>query len=238
MTRADGRGLERLDLNDARSHPRRTRRQPEERRARAGSRQLRAARRRRLSSERPDRPPHRLRHHLQRDGLGAAAPRRPGLSRSRSSRASPSRSTFGFYNRLEQGIPLILGPDQSTGRVAAAECGRHGHAGSRQRRPRHGPDLERRRSSVGCRGMCRRRRVRRRQGRRRLRLGSDVNLPTTYGGGAAEPAVLHHASAVRTPILSWGQRLETDYNSLQVALQPAVHARASCSRAPTRSASR
>ncbi len=52
MTRADGRGLERLDLQHARSHPRRRGGNPKNVGLEAGPRQLRAARRRRLPPER------------------------------------------------------------------------------------------------------------------------------------------------------------------------------------------
>ncbi|MGH9309563.1 MAG: hypothetical protein ACRD1U_09325, partial [Vicinamibacterales bacterium] len=45
----------------------------------------------------------------------------------------------------------------------------------------------------------------------------DINLPTTYGGGAASRP--YFATFGRqNAILSWGQRLETEYNSLQIAL--------------------
>jgi hypothetical protein len=44
----------------------------------------------------------------------------------------------------------------------------------------------------------------------------DVNAPTTLGGGNASRP---YAAMGRTnPILSWGQRLRTDYQSLQIAL--------------------
>jgi hypothetical protein len=45
----------------------------------------------------------------------------------------------------------------------------------------------------------------------------DINLPSTYGGGAASrPYFISHQR--QNAILSWGQRLETEYNSLQIAL--------------------
>ena len=60
--------------------------------------------------------------------------------------------TFGYYNRLEQGIPLILGPDQSTGRVPLPNAAGMvtPEVGNVDRGD--GADVERRRSNVSCRG--------------------------------------------------------------------------------------
>jgi hypothetical protein len=45
----------------------------------------------------------------------------------------------------------------------------------------------------------------------------DLNLPTTYGGGAASrPYFISHGRQLA--IDSWGQRLDTRYDSLQIAL--------------------
>jgi hypothetical protein len=45
----------------------------------------------------------------------------------------------------------------------------------------------------------------------------DINLPTTYGGGAqSRPYFISHGRQLA--IQSWGQRLDTQYDSLQIAL--------------------
>jgi outer membrane receptor protein involved in Fe transport len=123
---------------------------------------------------------------------------------------------FMWYNTLEQGIPLILGPDQSTGRVAlpnaagmvTPEVGNVDRgmvqtwnvAFERQLPWSTSVDV----AYVGAKG-----------------TGGyawvDVNLPSTYGGGAASRP--YFATFGRqNAILSWGQRLDTRYNSLQIAL--------------------
>jgi hypothetical protein len=52
----------------------------------------------------------------------------------------------------------------------------------------------------------------------------DVNLPTTYGGGTASRP--YFATFGRqNSIQSWGQRLDTRYNSLQVSLNKAFTGR-------------
>ena len=51
----------------------------------------------------------------------------------------------------------------------------------------------------------------------------DINAPTTLGGGDAEPSVSRRSGA-SSRINSWGDRLKTKYNSLQVALnKPFTH---------------
>jgi hypothetical protein len=123
---------------------------------------------------------------------------------------------FGFYNRLEQGIPLILGPDQSSGRVALPNAAgmvtpEVGNV-DRGRVQTWNVAFERRLmwdtsvdiAYVGARGDG-------------GYAWVDINLPSTYGGGAqSRPYFISHGR--QNAILSWGQRLETEYNSLQVAL--------------------
>ncbi len=124
--------------------------------------------------------------------------------------------TFGFYNRLEQGIPTILGPDQSTGRVplpnsAAISTPEPGNV-DRGMVQTWNAAVERRLAwdisvdiaYVGAKG-----------------IGGyaypDINLPTTYGGGAgSRPYAISHGRL--NSIMSWGQYLHTRYDSLQVAL--------------------
>jgi Carboxypeptidase regulatory-like domain/TonB dependent receptor len=122
---------------------------------------------------------------------------------------------FAWYNRLDEGIPLIVGPDQSTGRVAlpnaagmvTPEVGNVDRgmvqtwnaAFERQLPWNVTVDI----AYVGAKG-----------------TGGyawvDVNLPTTYGGGAASRP--YFATFGRqNAVLSWGQRLRTRYDSLQVA---------------------
>jgi hypothetical protein len=127
--------------------------------------------------------------------------------------------TFGFYNRLEQGIPLIVGPDQSSGRVplpnsagiATPEPGNidrgqvHTWNVAFERRLPWDTSIDV--AYVGAKG-----------------VGGyawvDLNLPTTYGGGAqSRPYFISHGRQLS--IQSWGQRLDTRYNSLQVALNKA-----------------
>jgi Carboxypeptidase regulatory-like domain/TonB dependent receptor len=126
---------------------------------------------------------------------------------------------FGFYNRLNEGIPLIVGPDQSSGRVplpnsagiATPEPGnidrgqvQTWNAAFERRLPW---DMSVDVAYVGAKG-----------------AGGyawiDLNLPTTYGGGTqSRPYFISHGRQLA--IQSWGQRLDTRYNSLQVALNKA-----------------
>jgi hypothetical protein len=127
--------------------------------------------------------------------------------------------TFGFYNRLDQGIPLIVGPDQSSGRVrlpntagiATPEPGnidrglvQTWNAAFERRLPY---DMTVDVAYVGAKG-----------------TGGyawvDLNLPTTYGGGTASRPYFPTFGR-QLAIQSWGQRLDTRYNSLQIALNKA-----------------
>ena len=87
--------------------------------------QLRAAARRDLPAQREDGVPHRLRPHLQRDAVGARGARRQRLPDHASPSASPTSTRSASHSTLAQGIPTIVPPDQSSGRVpldrAAAE---------------------------------------------------------------------------------------------------------------------
>ncbi len=123
---------------------------------------------------------------------------------------------FGFYNRLDQGIPLIVGPDQSSGRVALPNSAgmvtpEIGNV-DRGRVQTWNVAFERRLiwdtsvdvAYVGARGDG-------------GYAWVDINLPTTYGGGAASRPYFSRFGR-QNAILSWGQRLKTEYNSLQIAL--------------------
>jgi hypothetical protein len=123
---------------------------------------------------------------------------------------------FGFFNRLDQGIPLIVGPDQSSGRVALPNSAgmvtpEVGNV-DRGRVQTWNVAFERRLiwdtsvdvAYVGARGDG-------------GYAWVDINLPTTYGGGAASRPYFSRFGR-QNAILSWGQRLKTEYNSLQIAL--------------------
>ncbi len=123
--------------------------------------------------------------------------------------------TFGYYNRLEQGIPLILGPDQSTGRVplpnaagmVTPEVGNVDRgmvqtwnvAFERQLPWQVTVDV----AYVGAKGSG-------------GYAYPDINLPTTYGGGTASRPYFPTFGR-QNAIRSWGQHLRTQYNSLQLA---------------------
>ena len=112
----------------------------------------------------------RLRPDLQRDSRGRARCAATTTIPSRSLATLPQRRISSRpTTRSQQGIPRIVGPDLSSGRVPLDRCGRRIHAGDRQHRSRRRAHLERRRraaSAVRHRGG---RGVRRREGRRRIR---------------------------------------------------------------------
>jgi hypothetical protein len=130
---------------------------------------------------------------------------------------------FLWYNTLEQGIPTILGPDQSSGRVrlpnaagiATPEPGnvdrglvQTWNVAFERRLPW---DMSVDVAYVGAKGSG-------------GYAWVDVNLPTTYGGGTASRP--YFATFGRqNSIQSWGQRLDTRYNSLQVSLNKAFTGR-------------
>ncbi|MBA2602877.1 MAG: TonB-dependent receptor [Acidobacteria bacterium] len=124
--------------------------------------------------------------------------------------------TFMWYNRLGEGIPQVLGPDQSSGRVplpnsvgmTTPELGNVDrgkiHTWNVAIERRLPLDMSVDIAYVGAKG-----------------VGGyawvDVNLPTTYGGGAASrPYFISHGRQLT--INQWGAILETRYDSLQVAI--------------------
>ena len=128
---------------------------------------------------------------------------------------------FAWYGTLEQGIPRIVGPDQSSGRVAldrtAAEYTPEVGNVDRGYVQTWNVAIERRLpfdtsvdlAYVGAKGTG---------GYAAL----DINAPQTLGGGnnSRPYAPLGRFTAIN----SWGQRLHTKYQSLQVALnKPFTH---------------
>ena len=123
---------------------------------------------------------------------------------------------FQWYNTLGEGIPLVVGPDQSSGSVAlpnavgmtTPELGnvdrgmiQTWNVAFERRLPL---DISVDIAYVGAKG-----------------TGGygwiDVNLPTTYGGGASSrPYFISHGRQLDTNV--WGAILDTDYDSLQVAI--------------------
>ena len=123
---------------------------------------------------------------------------------------------FMYYNRLGEGIPLVVGPDQSSGRVplpnsvgmTTPELGNVDrgkiHTWNVAFERRLPLDISVDVAYVGAKG-----------------VGGygwvDVNLPTTLGGGAASrPYFISHGRQLDTNV--WGAILDTDYDSLQVAI--------------------
>ena len=134
-------------------------------------------------------------------------------------------NTFGFYNRLEQGIPLITGPDQSTGRVplpnAAGMVTPEVGNVDRGRVQTWNAAFERQLpwdvtvdiAYVGAKGDG-------------GYAWVDINLPTTYGGGAQQPAVQCHVwpsepDPVLGPAAAYSLRLAA--GRLQPVVQPGIH---------------
>jgi len=123
---------------------------------------------------------------------------------------------FMWYNRLGQGIPQVVGPDQSSGRVAlpnsvgmtTPELGNVDrgkiHTWNVAFERRLPLDFSVDVAYVGAKG-----------------VGGygwvDVNLPQTLGGGASSrPYFISHGRQLDTNV--WGAILSTDYDSLQVAI--------------------
>jgi hypothetical protein len=123
---------------------------------------------------------------------------------------------FMWYGTLGQGIPVIEGPDQGTGRVklpntvgmTTLEPGnvdrgtvQTWNVAFERRLPL---DVSVDIAYVGAKGT---------DGYGWI----DLNLPTTYGGGAASrPYFISHGRQLA--INSWGSRMRTKYDSLQVAI--------------------
>ena len=129
--------------------------------------------------------------------------------------------TFGWFGTLQQGIPLIVGPDISSGRVplalAAGEWTPEPGNVDRGYVQTWNAAFERRLAYdmsvdvayVGARGTG---------GYAAL----DINAPLTLGGGAGSRPYASRGRIIA--INSWGQRLKTQYDSLQVALnKPFTH---------------
>jgi Carboxypeptidase regulatory-like domain/TonB dependent receptor len=131
------------------------------------------------------------------------------------------KTGFGSYGTLEQGIPIIVSPDLSSGRIpldrSAAEYTPEINNIDRGYVQTWNAAFERRLAFdtgldiayVGAKGTG---------GYAAL----DINAPVDLGGGNPSRP---YASLGRTlAINSWGQRLKTQYNSLQVALnKPFTH---------------
>jgi hypothetical protein len=131
------------------------------------------------------------------------------------------RSGFGYFGTLAQGIPKIVGPDLSSGRVpldrTAAEYTPEIDNIDRGYIQTWNIAFERRLpfdttvdvAYVGARGTG---------GYAAL----DINAPTTLGGG--NPSRPYASLGRLLAINSWGMRLRTRYNSMQVALnRPFTH---------------
>jgi hypothetical protein len=128
---------------------------------------------------------------------------------------------FAYYGTFQQGLPLIVGPDLSSGRIpldrAAAfwtpEPGNidrgYVHTWNIAFERRLPYDISVDAAYVGARG-------------RGGYAGLDVNAPLTLGVG---PGGRPYAPlGRRIEIWSWGQRLRTQYNSLQVGMRkPFTH---------------
>jgi hypothetical protein len=122
---------------------------------------------------------------------------------------------FGYYARLGQGIPILRGPDLSSGRVpldrGAAEYTPEIDNIDRGYVQTWNAAFERRLAFdttvdvayVGAKGTG-------------GYAGLDINAPTVLGGG--NPSRPYASLGRVVAINSWGQRLKTRYNSLQVAL--------------------
>ena len=229
MTRADGRGIDRLDLTDSRtsSSPAAaaTRRPTAWSRASATSRRGVGAIYRINDKTVFAR---RLRHDLQRDAVGAADARRQRL---------PGDHRVELLQRRPVPALRHAGPghpdDRGAGREHAARCRWIARPDSR---PEVGnvdrgtsPHVERRvRTAAAVRHLCGRR-LRRRPRRRRLRRARRQRAADARRR-QRQPAV-RIARAAPRDLLLWGQHLETEYNSLQIALNkpftqgPAVQGR-------------
>ena len=215
MTRAEGRGLELLDLNTLEVIIGGRGNNPKNVGPRCGPGQLRAAPRRYLPAERPDGAARRLRCDVQQHGLGPSDPWRPAYPITLATTFTQPL-TFMYYNTLGQGIPSVVGPDQSSGRVAlpnavgmtTPELGNVDrgkiHTWNIAFERRLPLDISVDVAYVGAKG-----------------VGGygwvDANLPTTLGGGAqSRPYFISHGRQLDTNV--WGAILDTDYDSLQVAI--------------------
>jgi outer membrane receptor protein involved in Fe transport len=122
---------------------------------------------------------------------------------------------FAYYATLAQGIPLLVGPDVSSGRVRldnaavvyTPEIGNvdrgvvHTWNAAFERRLPFDTTVDV--AYVGAKGVG-------------GWAGIDINAPLTLGGGDASRPYARMGRI--QPLWSWGQRLDTKYNSLQVAM--------------------
>ena len=128
---------------------------------------------------------------------------------------------FAWYGTLQQGIPLLTGPDVSSGRVpldrAAAEYTPEIDNIDRGQVHTWNVSFERRlpfdvvvdAAYVGAKGVG-------------GYAGLDINAPETLGGGDNSRPFARFGRFIA--LNSWGQRLDTRYNSLQVSLnKPFTH---------------
>ncbi len=193
MKRAEGRGLDRLDLTnpdsgeEARRPHRRQRRQPADQRDGSRPGQLRAPGRRRLPPQRED---------------GRSAP----ATVSRYNATPWARAVRGdndypvtIASSVLQPRPVRVlqharagDPDDCRtrpehGSRAAGSLGRRVHAGDRQRRSRLHPDVERRVRAAPAVRHVGGRRLRRGQGDRRIRRARHQRTQTLGGGDASRP---------------------------------------------------
>ena len=133
----------------------------------------------------------------------------------------PNVDSFGFFNTFEQGVPIINSPDQSTGRVpldrAAAEYTPEVGNVDRGYVQTWNVAFERRIAwdttvdvaYVGAKGT---------DGYAAL----DINAPQVLGTGNQGRPYFNLGRVIR--IDSWGDRLKTDYQSLQLSLnKPFTH---------------
>jgi len=138
----------------------------------------------------------------------------------------PNVDPFGYFGTLQQGVPTIVAPDQSTGRATRPRSGGV-HARSRQHRSRLRADLEpgvRAPHSVGHVGG---RRLRRREGHRRLRgprhQRADGARHRQPGTSVLQPGTHQSGQLV-------GRSLEDDVPVAADVAEQAVHARADAER--------
>jgi hypothetical protein len=133
----------------------------------------------------------------------------------------PNVDSFGFFNTFEQGVPIITAPDQSTGRVpldrAAAEYTPEVGNIDRGYVQTWNVAFERRLAwdtsvdvaYVGAKGT---------DGYAAL----DINAPQVLGTGNQGRPFFSQGRVIR--IDSWGDRLKTNYQSLQVSMnKPFTH---------------
>ena len=144
MHRADGRGVDRLDLNTLDVLIAGRGGNPTEQRHEDELEQFRAAARRDLPAQREDGDPHRLRHHLQRDAVGARGARRQRLPDHDRDRATRTSIRSASTHRWRRASRRSIAPDQSTRPCPARSRRGRVHAGNRQHRSRLRADLEHR----------------------------------------------------------------------------------------------